>query len=255
MKKFFDELYKLKVELINIFHYPSIKFNQANKFNYDIYWQIRNKSEIKKPNNFHEKRARLLFKYIEENNIPLNTDLLDIGSGDGRQLEAIQKRIKNLSITSSDISKKSLDQLSKKYKTIAIKSGLDFIEENYNLITAFEVLEHLEKPEESLYYFLSKADSAFIFSVPNTGFIFHRLRLLFGNFPLQWKTFPGEHLRFWTYKDMQWWLSSYLGIDKNDYKIICYAHLFPFLVKIFPFLSPIFSKGMFIHISKKRNID
>ena len=252
MKNFLDELYKLKIEIINLFNYPLIKFNQENKFSYDMYWEIRNKSKVKKPNNFHEIRANILLKFIIENNIPENSSLLDIGSGDGRQLEAIQTKIKKLSITSSDISKVSLEELSKNYKTIVIKSDLNYIKQNYELITAFEVLEHLEKPEESLFYFLSKADLAFIFSVPNTGFIFHRLRLLLGNFPLQWKTYPGEHIRFWTYRDMKWWLSYYLGIDKNDFKIICYAPILPILVKIFPFLAPIFSKGLFVQILKKR---
>ena len=125
----------------------------------------------------------------------------------------------------------------------------------FELITAFEVFEHLDEPEESLLYFLSKTESAVVFSVPNTGYIIHRLRLLFGYFPFQWKSHPGEHLRYWTYKDMKWWLSVYLGFDKNEYKIICYAYLFPFFVKIFPFLSSLLAKGLFVQINKKSNLD
>ena len=252
MKKLIDELYKFKMELINIFGYPSIYFNQYKKFNYDMYWEIRNKSKSKKPNYFHELRASLLYKFMVENDIPTNSKLLDIGSGDGRQLNVIKKKVKKLSITASDISKKSLKELEKKFNTISLTSELNFINEKFDLITAFEVLEHLEKPEDYLNYFLTKTETAFIFSVPNTGFIFHRLRLLFGHFPLQWRSFPGEHLRFWTYMDMQWWLSNYLRINKDDYKIICYAHTFPLLVRIFPFLSPLFSKGLFVQIHKTK---
>ena len=252
MKKLINELYKLKIEFINIFSYPNSKYHKSEKFNYDLYWDIRNNSKIKKPNIFHEDRAMLLYEFMKEKNIPLNSELLDIGSGDGRQLEAIKKKISKLSITASDISEKSLSKLSENYKTIPIDLNKDFITNKFNLITAFEVLEHLDKPEESLLYLLSKTELCFIFSVPNTGYIFHRLRLLFGSFPSQWKTFPGEHLRFWTYADMNWWLTYYLGIDKSDYRIICYSYFLPFLVKIFPFLSTIFSKGLFVQITKKK---
>ena len=140
---------------------------------------------------------------------------------------------------------------SKNFNIITIKPNTDFINKEYNLITAFEVFEHLEEPEEYLLYLLTKTNNTLIFSVPNTGYIFHRLRLIFGYFPYQWKTFPGEHLRFWTYKDMQWWLSTYLGIDKKNFKIECYASIAPFLNKLIPSLSPLLAKGLFIYVSKE----
>jgi len=252
VKKLINELYKLKIEFINIFSYSNSSYHKSEKFNYDLYWDIRNNSKIKKPNIFHEDRATLLYEIMKEKNISFNSELLDIGSGDGRQLQAIQQKLRKLSITASDISEKSLSNLSENYRTITIDLNKDFITKKFDLITAFEVLEHIDKPEESLLYLLSKTELCFIFSVPNTGYIFHRLRLLFGSFPAQWKTFPGEHLRFWTYKDMKWWLTDYLGIDRNDYKIICYAYFLPFLVKLFPFLSTIFSKGLFVQINKKK---
>jgi hypothetical protein len=49
---------------------------------------------------------------------------------------------------------------------------------------------------------------AFIVSIPNTGFHQHRLRLLFGRFPLQWVVTPGEHLRYWTRADFHWWAKA-----------------------------------------------
>ena len=44
--------------------------------------------------------------------------------------------------------------LEKKFNTISLTPELDYINEKFNLITAFEVLEHLEKPEDYLNYFL-----------------------------------------------------------------------------------------------------
>ena len=42
----------------------------------------------------------------------------------------------------------------------------------------------------------------------------HRLRYMLGRFPLQWIVNPNEHIRFWTLKDLIWWL-DYLNINKQ----------------------------------------
>lgn len=68
-----------------------------------------------------------------------------------------------------------------------------------------EVLEHLPNPEQLLEALRPRVRNALIVSVPNSGFITHRLRLLLGRFPLQWVVWPGEHLRFWTITDFAWW--------------------------------------------------
>ena len=49
-------------------------------------------------------------------------------------------------------------------------------------------------------------------SVPNTGDIASRLRLLFGRFPKQWIVHPGEHVRYWTLRDFKL-MASQLGYD------------------------------------------
>ena len=183
MKNLRNYLYKLKIEFKNVFYKPSLKYKNNQKFNYDIYWEVRNKLNNNHPNLFHLYRADLLRKFILKNKIPLDSQMLDIGSGDGRQLNAITKKMSKLKITASDISKNSLKHLSKNFKIITIKPNTDFIEKEYNLITAFEVFEHLEEPEEYLLYLLTKTNNTLIFSVPNSGYIFHRLRLIFGYFP------------------------------------------------------------------------
>ena len=190
-EKLINELYKLKIEFINIFSYPNLKYHKSEKFNYDLYWDIRNNAKIKKPNVFHEDRAMLLYEFMREENIPLNSELLDIGSGDGRQLEAI-KKISKLSITASDISEKSLSMLSEKYKTIPIDLNKDFITNKFNLITAFEVLEHLDKPEESLLYLLSRQKFV-LFLRTKYRLYFSSIKITFGSFPysetFSWRTF------------------------------------------------------------------
>ena len=79
-------------------------------------------------------------------------------------------------------------------------------------------------------------------SVPNSGYLTHRMRFLLGRFPLQWVASPNEHLRFWTFKDLKWWF-KYLNILEKV-KIIPYKGI-PILNKLKPNL---FAQGLFILI-------
>jgi hypothetical protein len=106
-----------------------------------------------------------------------------------------------------------------------------------------ELLEHIPHSEELMLSALGKSQKGIFISFPNTGYYRHRLRLLFGKFPLQWRVFPNEHVRFWTYTDAKWWLKS-LGIQ--NYTLHCYKGI-PLLNKILP---SIFGAGMIIEISK-----
>lgn len=40
-----------------------------------------------------------------------------------------------------------------------------------------------------------------------------------GKFVIQWRMHPGEHLRFWTYKDIKWWLKELGYDDKSEVMI------------------------------------
>jgi 2-polyprenyl-3-methyl-5-hydroxy-6-metoxy-1,4-benzoquinol methylase len=106
-----------------------------------------------------------------------------------------------------------------------------------------EVLEHVPNSEEVLRALVNKCTRSVFFSVPNTGFFRHRLRLLFGRAPAQWVTMPNEHLRFWTIRDMRWWLKA-LGYTK--FKITPY-HGVPGLNRLMPNL---FAEGQIIEVSK-----
>ena len=60
----------------------------------------------------------------------------------------------------------------------------------------FEFLEHTNNPEDIITHLLQYANKSVMFSIPNSGFISYRIRLLLGKFPRQWKVNPSEHLRF-----------------------------------------------------------
>jgi 2-polyprenyl-3-methyl-5-hydroxy-6-metoxy-1,4-benzoquinol methylase len=93
-----------------------------------------------------------------------------------------------------------------------------------------EILEHIPHSEKVLACMYAKAKKGVFFSFPNSGNFLYRLRLLFGKMPAQWVSFPNEHLRFWTYTDLKWWLKA-LGYTK--YEIHCYRGI-PILEKIWP---------------------
>ncbi len=53
--------------------------------------------------------------------------------------------------------------------------------------------------------------------------------MLMDSFVMQWCLHPGEHLRFWTYKDLQWWLVQLGYAERSEIHI--YEGM-PFLNKI-----------------------
>lgn len=251
-------LWYVKVEIFNLFSYP--KITKYKSIDYEKYWNERlQKNDLKDyeyekliPNSFMKLRANLLKKEILKSRIK-NPSLFDYGSGDGRQLKAIQNTsVEFNSIIASDISQFSVSLLSKKFKTINLKtqSIKEIIKKNkFDIVSVFEVLEHIDNCEEILFDLIEMTDYLLIFSVPNTGFIMHRLRLLLGRFPLQWRSTPGEHLRFWTTRDMHWWLKNAIGLEKRNFKMYHYSG-FPIIEKV-PFLQPLFCKGLLVCIYKK----
>ena len=100
------------------------------------------------------------------------------------------------------------------------------IKRAYDYIVMTDVLEHIPNPEDVLIKIKDNFNKCLIVSVPNTGFILDRLRLLFGRFPKQWLVHPGEHLRFWTFKDfismceqLGFCLKEYYGVEIESYEI------------------------------------
>lgn len=229
-------LNKLKNSIKDLFRYPDLKrFDET----YEIYWQSRD-TKTAVLNSFQQKRADLLLKYLKEGD-----SVLDVGCGDGKILTYLKSKISLGEILGIDFS----DTVLKKARERGIKviqkdlrnlSGLNDIP-NFDFIILFEFLEHFPNSEEFLEWALKHSRKGVVFSVPNTGYIVHRLRLLFGRFPLQWKTTPSEHVRFWTVNDIKWWFRQ-LGI--KSYKIHLYEG-FPLLNKIW---STLFGQGIFVFI-------
>jgi 2-polyprenyl-3-methyl-5-hydroxy-6-metoxy-1,4-benzoquinol methylase len=240
-KKIKFELYRWKKWIKSVFEYPKLKIHDQS---YDEYWDHRHLNAATPLNSFQERRLRLVTRYVQENAV-----VTDIGAGNGLMLSHLSKK-KNLSrCIAVDISDRAL-QSAKENGLDIFKANISSVKEleqipETDYIFFFEVLEHIPNSEEILMWAISKARKGVLFSVPNTGFFTHRLRLVMGKFPLQWRLNPSEHLRFWTAKDMKWWLRQ-LGIAQ--YRLHMYEGPWG-LRRVWPTL---FSQGLFVFIPRSK---
>lgn len=239
LKNFKNKLYPYKQYIVALFRYPKLQWRGTD---YDLYWKSRKLSAQTPLNSFQKDRADLALRYLKE-----NSSVLDVGGGNGTILLYINsiKRLNKMSV--ADISDDAL-QMAKDNGIEAIKADISKMETLKNVssvdyIFMFEILEHISNSEEMLEWAVGNTAKGVFFSVPNTGFVFHRLRLLFGRFPLQWRLSPSEHVRFWTFGDMKWWLGE---SGYRTYKLHGYEGI-PVLKNIWPSL---FAQGLFIYIPR-----
>jgi methionine biosynthesis protein MetW len=232
-------LYKIKSFFLDLFSYPQLAGQNQN---YDQYWLEKKKGQLGVPNFFQLERARWIAGRIQA-----NSSVIDVGCGDGSVLFAI-KQIKGIHASGVDVSKLILEFLEKNgveahFLNLAETDAVLKIPIKDHAMV-LEVLEHMVQPEEFLQKLLLRVNKSVFLSIPNTGYIQHRLRLLFGSFPVQWRAHPSEHLRFWTLRDFRWWIKA-LGVEsKTVYH--CYAGI-PILNQIWPSL---FAQGIIAEIKK-----
>ncbi len=232
----------LKEDVKQLGRYPKFR-EKIGKLDYDEYWVERRGSSTNSVlSDWQKVRADQSLKILEA-----GSSVIDIGCGDGAVLNYFREN-KNIKGVGVDV---SLQELEKAKNNNIETMYLDLNKEEsvsdlpqVDYITIFEVLEHLPDPEEILSKLITKTRKGIIFSVPNTGYYTYRLRLLFGKFPLQWVVFPGEHLRFWTVRDMKYWLEY---INVKDYQLFLYKGL-PLLNRLFPNL---FARGIIVYIKSK----
>ena len=207
------------------------------EFDYETYWEQRLKERgdnISYPE----------FVQITSNIITGGVRILDIGCGAGTFLLELGD-LKRISGVGVDISQKAIEIARmngvEAYVSDASKDDLSELGE-FEIITCFEVLEHIPNSEVLLRNILSWfPDADVIVSIPNTGYIASRFRLLMGRFPKQWHIHPSEHLRYWTLRDFR------VMVEGMGYKVLQILPVrgFPTLARWRPSL---FSTALVFHL-------
>jgi methionine biosynthesis protein MetW len=185
---------------------------------YDLYWKSkRAASKLGTCNVFQKKRAKWIAERIESGSI-----VFDLGCGDGAVLKKISttKDIAGVGIDDSDYALKSVKEFGfKSIKGDVSIPGVFKLVSDADHILLLEILEHISESETLLLESLHHARKSVFFSFPNTGYISYRLRMLFGRFPVQWRIHPNEHVRFWTYADLIWWLGELGLLEQSSVEV------------------------------------
>ena len=209
---------------------------------YDEYWDEKRAKSFGKISDFQRRRLNVVKSFLEK-----GKSIKDIGCGEGSFLLNLMDQVSFQKVYGVDVSKKALKFISQKDVEV-IEAQVMSPDVRCNLPTTdysilLELLEHTVEPEQVLMDILLNTKEKVIFSVPNTGYLAHRLRLLFGSFPLQWRKNPSEHLRFWTLRDMKWWLNELNLKDKSEIRL--YEGI-PILNMLFP---AVFSAGIVVCVN------
>lgn len=234
----------LKHHFVRLFSYPSFRIEE--NIDYNEYW-IKRRSvrglHLGKP---QKMRLEKLTEIIRAT--PGVHSAVDVGGADGSFVHFLKQNIPELdSILCVDSSEYALEnatyyQIPNKRLDVSVKDDAEQIIEA-DLLYALEVLEHIPNSEMLLRCMFKKSKKIVVFSFPNTGFLTYRIRMLLGKFPMQWVVHPAEHLRFWTFSDVKWWLTAQ---GYKNFKLVSHRGI-PVLNKILPNL---FSADIFVVVYK-----
>lgn len=241
LKQIKDRFYILKTWKKLMFDYPELSLEMVD---YDAYWISKRGRDMGALSDWQLERANFVVQTLKDAKVD---SLCDIAAGEGAILHYIGERLKVPRLIGTDISDVALDRV-RDFGIKAVKLDISKIEElakippaDYEIL--FEILEHVPHSELLLKEAYAKAGKGVFFSFPNTGFFAHRFRLLFGRFPMQWKLFPGEHVRYWTKRDLLWWLRAQ---HYNRFTVRYYKGV-PLLNKVWPSL---FAAGFVAFVPK-----
>lgn len=250
-----DELWQLKFWLTKkLITYPKQTIATEQDVDYDTYWKEKRGeggSYLGKMSSWQKQRGDIIANVIGTND---TVSILDIACGQGEILNYMkqEKGVHIDRMIGADNSKVVLEAakeygLETHYLDIREMETFEKLP-NVDYSMMLEILEHIPNPEQVLEAAYAKSSKGVFVSIPNTGFIIYRLRLFFiGSFPVQWRIHPSEHLRFWTVRDLKWWLKA---LGHTDYTIYTYEGLsfFKWLGKVWPSL---FAMGIVVYIPKK----
>jgi methionine biosynthesis protein MetW len=190
---------------------PLVEFDD-----YDAYWERRQKEG---------RIDRILHRHLivaDRICATPSSKVLDIGCGDGAFLRYLRQREATLSCAGAELSEKAVLHLRESGITGFVldpnKSLREQIHGQFDDIVLMEVIEHIPDAEKFMRQVLQLGPKRLFITIPNCGYIIHRLRLaLGGRFPITAIMYHmKEHVRFWTVRDFHEWSVS-LGLQVTNY--------------------------------------
>jgi methionine biosynthesis protein MetW len=171
---------------------------------YDEYWEHRGGEPIVHPR-----------WEIAIGKIPEGATVLDVGCGAGGFLSYLRVVRPDIQARGVDISEAAVRRARAAGNDVVCADlTREPVPGTYDYITCFEVIEHIADAETVLGHLRCACRNRLVMSLPNIGFIDHRIRLaLFGRFPnTNLKFHVKEHVRHWTVRDFTDWTEHY-GLD------------------------------------------
>jgi methionine biosynthesis protein MetW len=222
-----------------MFGYPKTEVASCPSVDYSAYWVKRGRKKLQELSSWQKQRADIIAARIEP-----GASVVDLGCGDGGILSYLkkEKQIDGIGIDIESVALEAAENAGLRVLNMDLTNREQWERiPQADYVLCLEIMEHLPNPEELMAVLKVRTKKAIFVSFPNTGYYRHRLRLLFGSFPLQWITHPGEHLRFWTVRDAKWWVKE-LGVELEE--CIAYEGL-PLINKIWPSM---FAEGLVLKI-------
>uniref|UniRef100_A0A7J3YTP9 Class I SAM-dependent methyltransferase n=1 Tax=Ignisphaera aggregans TaxID=334771 RepID=A0A7J3YTP9_9CREN len=173
---------------------------------------------------------KALISFLRKTPLPKPQKYLDLGCGDGSFTLKVAEVLNASEIYGVDVASEVLSQAEGKgIKTFVIDlntSRLPFADGEFDIITAFEVIEHLWNTDNMISeaFRVLKRGGLFILTTPNLASWVNRLLILFGYLPvhygcslkyelekrpLQSTVDPCEHVRLYTFKTLKKHLEVY----------------------------------------------
>jgi SAM-dependent methyltransferase len=183
---------------------------------------------------YFQNRYYVIAGLLDEQSKPMT--VADIGAGSGDLLGYL---LKQHIITPSSIGVDSAASSVDRIRTFGFQgiqadiSRSDFhLPEKVDVVIMAEIVEHIRDVEIPLRNLKSAYRRGIVVTTPNLGYLWFRLRLLFGRFPYIRELPPREHVRFWTVGDFKQWARQ-LGFTTVDVRG-CGG--FPILYRLWPSL-------------------
>lgn len=224
-----------------------MKITNTLKDFYEKYWEKRIETEG------DTSRVSLLRAKIIEKMLPEKIGkVLDVGCGDGTTLNYISSKREYEELHGIEISEKAAKIAKSKGIKCEIcnaEDKLPYESEYFDTIICSEVLEHLIFPERVLkeIYRVAKRNATIILSVPNTGYIKYRLKLLAGLSPFEQGRYSStEHLHFWTKESFQKFL-KYNGFEIIEIK----GNIGPKIKHLSYYFPSLLSDTLFVRVKKR----